>query len=53
MPHANPARVGFLRGGCARVVKFSDIPDGLSAAELEKFLLRNGAKIAPATCEPS
>jgi hypothetical protein len=38
---------GFLRGGSMRVVKFSDIPDGLSAVELEKFLRENGAQIAP------
>jgi hypothetical protein len=43
---------GFQRGGCARVVKFSDAPDGLSAAELAKFLREKGAKIAPLPREP-
>ena len=43
---------GFLRGGSTHV-KFSDIPDGLSAAELPKFLRENGAKIAPVPREPS
>jgi hypothetical protein len=38
---------GFLRGGSIRVVKLGNIPDGLSAAELEKFLRENGAMIAP------
>jgi hypothetical protein len=43
---------GPIHGGSTRVVKFSDIPDGLSAAELEKLLRRNGAKIAPVPREP-
>jgi hypothetical protein len=33
-------------------VPSSDIPDGLSAAGLEKFLRENGAKIAPVAREP-
>jgi hypothetical protein len=44
---------GFLRGGSTRVVRLSDIPDGLSAAELEEFPRQNGAKIAPIPREPS
>jgi hypothetical protein len=29
---------GFLRGPAVRVVRLDDIPDGLDAAELEKYL---------------
>jgi hypothetical protein len=34
---------GFLRGAPVRVVDLSNIPDGLNAAELERFLRENGA----------
>ena len=43
---------GFLRGGSICVARLGDIPDGLSAAESDKFLRRNGAKIAPVPREP-
>jgi hypothetical protein len=36
-----------------RVVSLGNILDGLSVAELEKFLPQNGAKIAPAPRELS
>jgi len=34
---------GFLRGPSVRVVRLGDIPDGLDATNLEKFLLENGS----------
>ena len=36
---------GSLRGGSTCVVRFSDIPDGLSAVELKAFLREHGPKI--------
>ena len=36
---------GFLRGPSVRVVRLGDIPDGLNAADLEKFLLENGSRL--------
>jgi hypothetical protein len=36
---------GFLRGPSVRVVRLGDIPDGLNAASLEKFLLENGSRL--------
>jgi len=37
---------GSLRGGSIRVVKLGNIPAGLNAAELGKFLRENGAETA-------
>jgi len=36
---------GFLRGPAVRVVRLIDIPDGLNAADLEKFLQENGSRL--------
>jgi hypothetical protein len=36
---------GFLRGPSVRVVRLGDIPDGLDATNLEKFLLENGSRL--------
>ena len=36
---------GFLRGPSVRVVRLGDIPDGLNAADLEKFLRENGSRL--------
>jgi hypothetical protein len=36
---------GFLRGPSVRVVRLGDIPDGLNAADLEKFLRENGPRL--------
>jgi hypothetical protein len=35
----------FLRGPLVRVVRLGDIPDGLDATNLEKFLLENGSRL--------
>jgi hypothetical protein len=37
---------GFLPTGRMGIVNFLDIPEGLDAAEMEKFLRENGAKLA-------
>jgi hypothetical protein len=44
---------GFLRGGSLRVVDLDRVPDRLNAAELEKFLRENDARIASVRREPS
>jgi hypothetical protein len=36
---------GYLRGGRIRVIRLIDIPDGLDAVELAKFLREHGGKI--------
>ena len=36
---------GLLRGGRMGLVKLSDIPDGLSAADLKAFLCKHGSEI--------
>lgn len=36
---------GFLRRPSVRVVRLGDIPDGLDATNLEKFLLENGSRL--------
>ena len=36
---------GFLRGPSVRVVRLGDIPDGLDATNLEKFLMENGSRL--------
>jgi hypothetical protein len=37
---------GFLPTGRMGIVNFLDIPEGLDAAEMEKFLRDNGARLA-------
>ena len=36
---------GFLCGPAVRVVRLDDIPDGLDATNLEKFLRENGSRL--------
>ena len=42
---------GFLPIGRFGVLNFMDIPDGLNAKELEKYLRKNGAQICGSGCD--
>jgi hypothetical protein len=46
--HPDPAGGPFIRATGLVPVDLIDIPDGLNAAELKKYLLENGSKIVGA-----